>query len=157
MPIAHCAASPPPPASHVAPGSLPAMAPLSHAHTRTHPALPCAFTLSAKAKIGSHYSKAGSEVLPWRAAARSILAARAILEPLAQMVAVTRGENSRRSELAPKALQDKLLSLSKEFPLLSEEERKQLREEMEELAMGSSNAGAGGGGSSSSASDMAEL
>ena len=77
-------------------------------------------------------------------------AARAILEPLAQMVAVTRGENSRRSELAPKAFQDKLLSLSKEFPLLSEEEREQLREEMEKLARGPSSAGAGSSSSSSS-------
>ena len=155
----------------------------THTHTpHTHPHAPTprsfrAFIVTAMAKIGTHYSKAGSEVLAERAAvrasklgpdylaeraaaranklgpdylaeraaARSNLAARGILEPLAQSVASTRSEVSKRKE---HALRDFLAALQ----LYSADEFKQLCVEMENIAKGASSSSSsaesasGGGG-----------
>ena len=114
---------------------------LSHANHAPHPALPThAFTLSGKAKLGSIYKKASYEVKAERAAASAILAARRILQCLAQSVANSEGE---RKKLALKNFQN-------ELKFCSADEFKDLCAEMETIAKGDSSSGAesaNGGGS----------
>ena len=89
----------------------------------------------AKAKIGTHYNKSRGRVA----------AARGILEPLAQCVARTRSEVSKRKE---HALRDFLAALQ----LYSADEFKQLCVEMKNIAKGASSSSSsaesasGGGG-----------
>ncbi len=117
-------------------------------HTPTHrstPRPPRAFTLSAKAKIGTHYDKSSAHVS----------AARLVLEPLALSVTNARSEMARTNAMAALQRAFKFLYKAAEYD--------QLCDEMEEVAMGtrtasnSSSGGGGGSSSSSSASDLAEL